>query len=173
MVSVEWHAWLRRSKLPHWLVALKDRLDYVRWRRANAAGTTCALQKRYAILGLLRAHRIGLVVETGTFLGDMAAFLAARGYDVITIEIDPRLAALARLPAQSARRGKNAGSLDVRNDEDDGIVGHARIGHATRLQGVEQFLQRGIVRRGAEAACVVDRNHAAGGRACEDQIDLR
>jgi SAM-dependent methyltransferase len=104
MVSVEWHAWLRRSKLAHWLVALKDRLDYVRWRRANVAGTTCALQKRYAILDLLRAHRIGLVVETGTFLGDMAAFLAGRGYDVITIEIDPRLAALARLRFQSNGR---------------------------------------------------------------------
>jgi hypothetical protein len=101
MVSVEWHARLRRSALSNWIVALKDRVDYVRWRSANvpgsAMGSTCPLQKRYALLGLLRAHGLGLVVETGTFLGDTAAFLSGRGYDVITIELDPKLAALARL----------------------------------------------------------------------------
>jgi SAM-dependent methyltransferase len=101
MVSLEWHARLRRSPLSSWLVALKDRFDYVRWRHANvagsAAGSICPLQKRYALLELVRADKLGLVVETGTFLGDMAAFLSARGYDVITIELDPTLAALARL----------------------------------------------------------------------------
>ncbi|HUC49604.1 MAG TPA: hypothetical protein VMA30_09490 [Xanthobacteraceae bacterium] len=101
MVSVEWHARLRRSALSNWIVALKDRVDYVRWRSANvhgsAGGSTCPLQKRYALLELLRAHGLGLVVETGTFLGDTAAFLSRRGYDVITVELDPKLAALARL----------------------------------------------------------------------------
>jgi hypothetical protein len=101
MVSVEWHARLRRSTASNWIVTLKERLDYVRWRHAGADGTatgsTCPLQKRYALLELLRTHGLGLVVETGTFLGDMAAFLSARGFDVITIELDPKLAALARL----------------------------------------------------------------------------
>jgi hypothetical protein len=97
MVSVEWHAQLRRSPLSSWVIGLKDRLDYARWRRANVAGSTCPLQKRYALLDLLRTHKLGLAVETGTFLGDTATFLSGHGYDVITIELDPRLAALARL----------------------------------------------------------------------------
>ena len=108
MVSVEWHARLRRSALSNWVVTLKDRLDYVRWQRAeaknSATGSTCPLQKRYSLLDLLRAHGLGLVVETGTFLGDMAAFLSARGFDVITIELDPKLAALARLRFADNRR---------------------------------------------------------------------
>jgi SAM-dependent methyltransferase len=104
MVSIEWHARLRRSPLSHWIVALKDRFDYIRWRRADVAGSTCPLQKRYALLELLRAHNLRLVVETGTFLGDMAAFLSARGYDVITIELDPKLAAFARLRFADNRR---------------------------------------------------------------------
>ena len=96
MVSVEWHARLRRSALSSWVVALKDRLDYARWRRAGVEGSTCPLQKRYSLVDLLGANNLRLVVETGTFLGDMAAFLSARGFDVITIELDPKLAALAR-----------------------------------------------------------------------------
>lgn len=104
MVSVEWHARLRRSALSNWIVALKDRFDYVRWLRADVAGSACPLQKRYALLELLRAHNLRLVVETGTFLGDTAAFLSARGYDVMTIELDPKLAALARLRFGSNRR---------------------------------------------------------------------
>jgi hypothetical protein len=104
MVSVEWHARLRRSALSNWVVTLKDRLDYIRWRRAGDEGSTCPLQKRYSLLSLLRAHGLGLVVETGTFLGDMAAFLSARGFDVITIELDPKLAALARLRFADNRR---------------------------------------------------------------------
>lgn len=108
MVSVEWHARLRRSALSNWVVTLKDRLDYVRWQRAeaknSATGSTCPLQKRYSLLDLLRVHGLGLVVETGTFLGDMAAFLSARGFDVITIELDPKLAALARLRFADNRR---------------------------------------------------------------------
>jgi len=104
MVSVEWHARLRRSPLSRWVIGLKDQVDYVRWRQSHAAGSTCPLQKRYALLELLRAHKLGLVVETGTFLGDMATFLSGHGYEVITIELDPKLAALARLRFGSNER---------------------------------------------------------------------
>ena len=101
MVSVEWHARLRRSPLSSWVIGLKDRVDYVRWQRANVAGanagSTCPLQKRYALLKLLRSRKLDLVVETGTFLGDMASFLSGHGYEVVTIELDAKLAALARL----------------------------------------------------------------------------
>ncbi len=97
MVSIEWHARLRRSPLSSWVVGLKDRVDYLRWRRAKNAGATCPLQKRYALLDLLRSHHLDLVVETGTFLGDMAIFLSEHGYEVVTIELDAKLAALARL----------------------------------------------------------------------------
>ena len=96
MISLEWHARLRRSPLSKWIVDLKDTADYVRWRRSKIAQSTCALQKRYAILDLLRAYNLQLIIETGTFLGDMAAFLSRRGYAVITIEIDAKLAAFAR-----------------------------------------------------------------------------
>ena len=83
MVSVEWHARLRRSPLSSWVIGLKDRVDYIRWRRANVAGSnagsTCPLQKRYAILKLLRSRKLDLVVETGTFLGYIGfGFLADR-----------------------------------------------------------------------------------------------
>ncbi len=100
MVSVEWHARLRRSPLSSWVIGLKDRVDYVRWRANVAgsnAGSTCPLQKRYALLKLLRSRKLDLVVETGTFLGDMAKFLSSHGYEVVTIELDAKLAALARL----------------------------------------------------------------------------
>jgi hypothetical protein len=96
MVSIEWHARLRRSPLTGWVIDLKEAADYFRWRRANVAGSTCALQKRRAILDLLRAHHLDLIVETGTFLGDTAAFLSRRGFEVVTIEIDAKLAGLAR-----------------------------------------------------------------------------
>lgn len=104
MVAVEWHARLRRSVLSNWIVALKDRLDYMRWRSAGDEGSTCPLQKRYSLFDLLQAHNLRLVVETGTFLGDTAAFLSARGFDVITIELDPKLAALARQRFAGNRR---------------------------------------------------------------------
>jgi hypothetical protein len=104
MVSVEWHARLRRSPLSSWVVGLKDRVDYVRWRRAHVAGSTCPLQKRYALLKLLRTRKLDLVVETGTFLGDMATFLSGHGYEVVTIELDAKLAALARLRFSGDKR---------------------------------------------------------------------
>jgi hypothetical protein len=104
MVSVEWHAQLRRSPLSSWVIGLKDRLDYARWRRAKIPGSTCPLQKRYALLDLLRSHKLDLVVETGTFLGDTATFLSGHGYEVVTIELDPKLAALARLRFRGNRR---------------------------------------------------------------------
>jgi hypothetical protein len=104
MVSIEWHARLRRSPLSSWVIELRDRADYRRWRRANVAGTTCPLQKRYAMRDLLRAHKLDLVVETGTFLGDMATFLSRHGCEVITIELDPKLAALARRRFSGSKR---------------------------------------------------------------------
>jgi hypothetical protein len=96
MISVEWHARLRRSALTMWVIDLKDTADYFRWRRANVAGSTHPLQKRRAILDLVRTSHLDLVIETGTFLGDTAAFLSRHGCEVITIEIDAKLAGLAR-----------------------------------------------------------------------------
>ena len=125
MVSVEWHAQLRRSPLSSWVIGLKDRLDYARWRRANIPGSMCPLQKRYALLDLLRGHKLDLVVETGTFLGDTAAFLSGHGYEVITIELDPKLAALARL--------RFRGNRHVRLIEGDS---------GTRLPAIVQELRR-------------------------------
>jgi hypothetical protein len=104
MVSVEWHARLRRSPLSSWVIGLKDRLDYARWQRAHAEGSTCPLQKRYGLLELLGAQKLQLIVETGTFLGDTATFLSGHGYDVMTIELDPKLAALARRRFAGNRR---------------------------------------------------------------------
>lgn len=106
MLSLEWHARLRRSALSSWIIELKDFVDCLRCQRSGAERPLCPLKKRRAILHHLQTHDLHLVVETGTYLGDMAAFLLRRGYRVITIEIDAKLAAFAR--------ARFAGNKDVR-----------------------------------------------------------
>jgi hypothetical protein len=96
MVSLDWHARLRRSALLRWIIHVNDRIVLLRRKLSSKNELPSPLEKRQMVLRLLRAHRLDLVIETGTYLGDMAAFLAGNGYSVITIELDAKLAALAR-----------------------------------------------------------------------------
>ncbi len=53
-------------------------------------------RKRQLLHETLCFHRLQVAIETGTFLGDTTAFLADRCHSVITMELDPGLAARAR-----------------------------------------------------------------------------
>jgi len=97
MVSLEWSARIRRSPLLRLIVDLKIWAEDLRRRRYGSNDeTVSALAKRHLLLQKLRSCNLNVVIETGTFLGDTANFLAARGYSVITVEIEPRIAAWAR-----------------------------------------------------------------------------
>jgi SAM-dependent methyltransferase len=97
MVSLEWSARLRRSPLLRLIIDLKTWVEDLRRRSPGSNDETMsALAKRYLLLEKLRSCNLNVVIETGTFLGDTTHFLAARGYNVVTVEIEPRLAAWAR-----------------------------------------------------------------------------
>lgn len=51
--------------------------------------------KRHHLLALLRERGHDMVIETGTYLGETTAFLASHVRRVVSIEIEPRLHALA------------------------------------------------------------------------------
>ncbi len=112
MVPIALHGRLRRSPLTSWIFDVKDRVDH--WRGGTNKSPTASLSplgKRLAIVQLLRTHNLHIVVESGTFLGDTCRFLSRRGYAVTTIELDPQLAAFARL--------RFAGNKNVRVVEGD------------------------------------------------------
>lgn len=52
----------------------------------------------------MRTNRLRSFVETGTYFGDTAHFIASKGYDVTTIELEPRLAVWARQRFANDRR---------------------------------------------------------------------
>ena len=54
----------------------------------------------------------------------------------------------------------------------DGVVGNTGVADAAHLQRIEKLRERRIIGRGAEAARIVDGNHAAGRTALQDEIDL-
>jgi hypothetical protein len=95
MLSIEQHGAVRRFFVSRWVVDLKAWIDHLRGKFGEGQ-TLSAVAKRRMILQELRSHNLQTVVETGTFLGDTAYFLSSRGYQVITVEIAPKLAALAR-----------------------------------------------------------------------------
>ena len=83
---------------------LRANAQLVRWVRAGMRGPPPALAKQ----GLLRAHaaRFGatVLVETGTYLGDMALACHEDFQEIVTVEYDPYL---ARLAAQRLGRVRN------------------------------------------------------------------
>jgi SAM-dependent methyltransferase len=98
MASFKLHALLRRSPFVRWIVELKTRINHCRWKFLAAdRQTLSAYAKRQLILDTLTTCNLRTVLETGTFLGDTTHFLSSRGYRVVTVEIDPRLAAMARI----------------------------------------------------------------------------
>lgn len=91
------HAKIRQSPLTRWLVGCKDCVDYLRSMIRRNGAAPSPLSKRFFLLNVLRESGIGTVVESGTFLGDTAHFLSRRGFKITTIELDPALAANARI----------------------------------------------------------------------------
>ena len=68
----------------------------VEWWEGGCTPPPPTERKRQLLHELWCQHRMGTAVETGTFVGDTTAFLAERCPRVITIELDPDLAARAR-----------------------------------------------------------------------------
>jgi hypothetical protein len=109
MKAILIHAALRRTAFTRWIVSLKALQEYILWR-VNASRhelPTPAIRKRLTLLDALRAGKLQTVVETGTYLGDTSYFLARHGYSVLTIEVEPLLAELAR------RRFRNLHNVKV------------------------------------------------------------
>lgn len=97
MIPIELHARLRRSPLTRWIIELKLWTDHFRWRFSGGdKQALSAYGKRQLILDVLSSCNLQTVIETGTFLGDTTHYLASRGYHVTSVELDSRLAALAR-----------------------------------------------------------------------------
>jgi hypothetical protein len=97
MNSFERNARLRRSPLSKWIIDLKTWIEHLRWKfSGDGRQAPSAVAKRRIILDMLLSCNLRTVVETGTFLGDTTHFLSSRGYHVLSVEIDPQLATLAR-----------------------------------------------------------------------------
>jgi hypothetical protein len=89
---------IRRSPLTRWLAGVKDQLELRAWQsKANQANVARpGLLKRRDLLAALRGGKLTHFVETGTLLGDTTHVFAAEGCTVYSIEVEPRLVALAR-----------------------------------------------------------------------------
>lgn len=104
MISI--HAALRRSPITRWISDIQANAELKQWEGAGRPETAPVpgLIKRQNLKEALEASGIRTVVETGTFLGDTTHALAVQGYNVISIEVEPRLAALARRRFASSER---------------------------------------------------------------------
>jgi len=74
----------------------RERFRIRRFRLRGSVGPPPPLVKRRRLIDLANRCGISTVVETGTYLGDTTAYLASRGIHVVTIELEPGLAARAR-----------------------------------------------------------------------------
>ena len=88
--------WLRYS-LPHRaFCALRDHWTVRVWRRRGGQGEAPHAIKRAAVLNYARAHDLHVLVETGTFRGEML-FACRHHFDALfSIELEPNLAAAAQ-----------------------------------------------------------------------------
>lgn len=97
MDSTLWKARLRRSSLTRWIINLRSWHEHLRWKLSESKHEWIStIAKRRSLLDTLRSHNLQILVETGTYFGDTAHFVGSRGYRVVTVEVEPRLAALAR-----------------------------------------------------------------------------
>ena len=89
---------IRRSPLTRWLADVQDRFELRSWQsksdQINAARP--GLLKRRELLAALKRGNLSHFVETGTLLGDTTHVFATQGCTVYSVEVEPRLAALAR-----------------------------------------------------------------------------
>lgn len=97
-MKIELHSKLRRSIVTRWPFALLDWVSFAKWQLAGkkTGFGMPGLRKRQILVSIAKQHGIDTVVETGTYLGDTTYFLHRSGLNVITIEVAPQIAALAR-----------------------------------------------------------------------------
>ena len=109
MDKVELRAAIRRSPLTRWIADLEDATLFVgRWARGTATrGPLPALTKRAILVAALKHAELNAFVETGTFFGDTTHQFAKLGCTVYSVEVEPRLAALAR------RRFKDSANVHI------------------------------------------------------------
>ena len=84
-------------RAPAWLVKpeWRDRAAALRSFDAGIAATPSEVAKRRRLLRLINAHGLSVFLESGTYLGGTAEFLAPHVKRVVTIEIDERLCGIA------------------------------------------------------------------------------
>ena len=70
--------------------------DYWYWKLRGQPRRIPHLIKQRAVLEYARAFGLSTLIETGTYYGEMIAAVAPRFRHIYSIELDPRLAAMAR-----------------------------------------------------------------------------
>jgi hypothetical protein len=101
-----------RETLRVWRADLRDRRDWEAWRRTPVLPPPHVVKVR-RVLELARHFGTGLLIESGTFEGEMARKCRHGFGRIVTIELDPGLAEravrrLARYPNIEVRHGDSA-----------------------------------------------------------------
>lgn len=109
---------IRQSPLYSVLYPLKRWLDHRRWVRNGKRPPASDLYKQQLVRETAALHRLRVLVETGTYLGNMVAATLSLFDMVYTIELAPDLARRARRRFNGARNvevieGSSASELPV------------------------------------------------------------
>lgn len=101
-----------RETLRTWRADLRDRRDWAAWRRAPVLPPPHVVKVR-RVLELAQRFGTGLLIESGTFEGEMARKCRHGFRRIVTIELDPGLAEraarrLARYPNIQVLNGDSA-----------------------------------------------------------------
>ncbi|MBL8335436.1 MAG: hypothetical protein U1F00_00990 [Rhodoferax sp.] len=102
---------LGRLGLWHGVSLVRQVPSILRWLAAGCTGAAPHAVKMMAVRAHVRPFGLRSFVETGTYMGDTLAYLAATGIDCASIELSPEL-------HQAARR-RFAGARNVRLIEGD------------------------------------------------------
>lgn len=97
--SIHFSAMIRHSMWTRWIAGVLAWLEWVGWQLKGGRRTSSAmpsLEKRRELLYIMKTGGLNTLIETGTFLGDTSFYFACRGFQVVTIEVEPTLARLAR-----------------------------------------------------------------------------
>ncbi|MFO1489884.1 MAG: hypothetical protein U1F77_00045 [Kiritimatiellia bacterium] len=87
---------LHRSFLYDWFGGVKQALDFRAWEKAGNPVPPPHRYKQQVILGAASATGARVLVETGTYLGDMVRAMQSRFREIYTMELDDGLYERAR-----------------------------------------------------------------------------